>query len=182
MNGASFTPIAEDSSRGDGPWTRSTSTTTLQTPVLDEVAEAMVPYLRRTGLETPPALTGWARGTCRGRGGPGTSGEVAELFVRMRWFSPPRKRGEQLRTQGLCDFHRSRGNHIITTKIEHPRCSRSAGTWKPRVRCHLYPRRSVGAGEPGRSVPGAPTETILISVMLANTKSGRSNPCVRSPQ
>ena len=79
--------------------------------------------------------------------------------------------------RGVCSFHRSRGNHIVTTTVEHPAVLRSCEQLESegfRVTYVPVDRDGLVQMEQLREAVG--DETILISVMHANNEVGTVQP------
>ena len=79
--------------------------------------------------------------------------------------------------QGVCGFHRSRGNHIITTTIEHPAILRSCEQLESEgFRVTYVPVDCYGLVQMGQLREAVDNQTILISVMHANNEIGTIQP------
>lgn len=79
--------------------------------------------------------------------------------------------------QGVCGFHRSRGNHIITTTIEHPAILRSCEQLESEgFRVTYVPVDCYGLVQMGQLREAVDSQTILISVMHANNEIGTIQP------
>ncbi|MBI5344365.1 MAG: aminotransferase class V-fold PLP-dependent enzyme, partial [Deltaproteobacteria bacterium] len=90
------------------------------TPVIDEVFEAMAPYLRESWGN--PSSIHWA-----GRAPKKAVEEAREQVARLFNCTPPEviftssgTESDNHAIKGLAYAKKDKGNHIITTKVEHP--------------------------------------------------------------
>jgi cysteine desulfurase len=148
------------------------------TPLLDEVLEAMLPYLRDGGFGNPSSVYAAGREAKRGM-------EVAREQVASAIGALPNEiiftgggtEADNLAIKGAAFKLRSRGNHIVTTAVEHHAVLHSA-EWLERngFRVTFLPVDGDGVVdlEALRSALGP--DTILVSIMLANNEVGTIQP------
>ena len=79
--------------------------------------------------------------------------------------------------RGVCGFHRSRGNHIVTTTVEHPAILRSCEQLESEgFRVTYVPVDRDGLIQMEQLREAVDDQTILISVMHANNEIGTIQP------
>jgi cysteine desulfurase len=150
------------------------------TPVDREVVEAMLPYFTRL-YGNPSSLHSFgreahldledARATLAGL----INARESEIY-----FVSGGTEADNLAIQGTAQHNRIRGNHIITTAVEHPAVLNT---------CKALQKKGVevtflGVDEYGQVAPetvqaALRAETILISVIHANNEVGTINPVAR---
>ncbi len=152
------------------------------TPVDPRVLEEMLPYFTtKFGNAASRSATSSAGrrkrpSTMRASGSPSSSARRA----RRRLSSPPaRRESDNLAIKGVAEFYKDKGNHIITTVIEHKAildtCKRLE---KEGFDGHLPRRRQGRPGRPGRREEGAsPTRPSSSRSCSRTTRSAR---CSRS--
>jgi cysteine desulfurase NifS len=147
------------------------------TRVADQVREAMLPFLGDT-LGNPSSIHG--SGRLAREGVEGARRELARLLdcrPRGLVFTGGGSEADNLAIKGVAFARRDRGNHIITTTIEHPavlatcRFLESLGY---RVTYLVVDRD--GRVAPDRLEAALDAETILVSVMMANNEVGTIQP------
>ncbi|GBD87408.1 cysteine desulfurase [bacterium BMS3Abin03] len=143
------------------------------TPVADEVRDAMLPYLNEihgnpssihnAGKEAKEAIEKARR-------------QVAKLIntnPRRIVFTGGGSEADNLALKGIAFKHRNKGNHIITTKIEHPAILRTCEFLeKFGFEITYLDVDSSGSVKPKQLSAAIKAETILISIMLANNEVG----------
>ena len=147
------------------------------TPLDERVVEAMLPYLRnhfgnpssshRYGAEAQTAVH-QARNQVAS-----LLGARPEEIV----FSGGGSEADNLAIKGMADAYRSRGNHIITTQVEHPAVLESC-TYLERRGFEVTYLAVDGHGlvSPDDVAEAVRPETILITVMHANNEVGTVQP------
>ena len=100
------------------------------------------------------------------RGGP-DKGEALRDRLHER-----RHRGKQPGPKGVAYALLDKGNHIVTTKVEHPAVSNTCAFLESRVQRHLHRRGLQWARRPRGRPSGHTKDTILMSVMQANNETG----------
>lgn len=150
------------------------------TPVLDEVVEAMLPYLRAT-FGNPSSVYGVGRDAKKGLE------EARERMAQAIGAAP----GEIVFTAGGTEADnlalkgaafrarslRANGNHIITTAVEHHAVLHSA-EWleKQGFRVTFLPVDAEGIVDLDALASALSAETVLVSIMLANNEVGTIQP------
>jgi cysteine desulfurase len=150
------------------------------TPVLDEVVEAMLPYLRGT-FGNPSSVYGVGRDAKKGleeaRERMATAvGAVPSEIV----FTAGGTEADNLALKGGAFRARSmrrNGNHIITTAVEHHAVLHSA-EWleKQGFRVTFLPVDAEGVVDLDALASALGPETVLVSIMLANNEVGTLQP------
>jgi len=146
------------------------------TPMRPEVVAAMIPVFSEDyGIPRPstgrPAGEGDAR-RCASAGG--TSSFTPKLSEII--FLSGGTEADNLAIRGIVESQKSKGRHIITSKIEHHavlhtcKDMRSKAMKSAGLASHLRP------GRPRRRAAGDTADTILISVMHANNEIGTIQP------
>ena len=149
------------------------------TRVDPRVLEAMLPYFTETfgnaasrthafGWEAEGAVEA-SRETIASMIGADSSKEIV--------FTSGATESDNLAIKGVAEYYRSRGNHIVTTTIEHKAVLDSC----KRLEKDGFEITYVSAGADGRVDPEAirnamTDKTILVSVMLANNEVGSIQP------
>lgn len=146
-------------------------------PVLDEVLEAMLPYHRQI-FGNPSSVYGLGRESKKGM-------EEAREHVAAAIGAQPGEivftaggtEADNLALKGVAARLRSRGNHVITTSVEHHAVLHSA-EWLERqgFRVTFLPVDSEGMVNLQALESALGPETILVSVMLANNEVGTIEP------
>ncbi len=145
------------------------------TPVLDEVFEAMTPYLKETWGN--PSSIHWAgRGA---RGGLDTAREQVAEFLGCTTseiiFTSSGTEGDNLAIKGVALQRRDKGkgNHIITTKVEHPAILNTC-KYMEKIGFEVTYLGVDGDGMIDlEELKNAITDkTVLITIMYANNETG----------
>lgn len=143
------------------------------TPVLDEVFEAMVPFLKDQWGN--PSSIHWA--------GRGTRKAVEDARERVSAllncapleliFTSSGTEGDNHAIKGLAYAQKNKGNHIITTKVEHPAVlSTCKHLQKEGFEVTYLDVDKDGLIDLDELTKAITPKTILISVMFANNETG----------
>lgn len=143
------------------------------TPVLDEVFEAMVPFLKDQWGN--PSSIHWA--------GRGTRKAVEDARERVSAllncapleliFTSSGTEGDNHAIKGLAYAQKNKGNHIITTKVEHPAVlSTCKHLQKEGFEVTYLDVDKDGLLDLDELTKAITPKTILISVMFANNETG----------
>jgi cysteine desulfurase len=150
------------------------------TPIHPEAADAMMPYLRH---EFGNPSNSYRYGTQARKAVESARSRVAGLLgcqVEEVVFTSGGSESNNLAIKGFTLAHRRRGNHIITSQIEHPavlevcRYLESLG-----FRTTYLPVDSSAMVSPDDVERAIRPETILITIMLANNEVGTIEPLSR---
>ena len=147
------------------------------TPVAREVIEAMLPYLSEEfgnaqsvhsfGQRAKSAVEQARRQVAAILGA-----QPAEIF-----FVSGGTEADNLAILGIAEAHQAAGNHIITTRIEHPAVLATCEALEQRgFRLTYLPVSPAGRVSIDDVRAALSDETILTSVMLANNESGTIQP------
>ena len=149
-------------------------------PVLPEVLNAMLPFfisgfgnpsgIHANGRETRKAVEHARRQTAKVLGA-----ESREIF-----FTSGGSESNNLAVQGTAFALREKGNHIITSQIEHPSVLNTC-RWleKHGFRITYLPVDPDGTVDPESIRETISPDTILVSVMTANNEIGTVQPVAR---
>jgi len=148
------------------------------TPVAPEVLEAMLPYfarvyanpsnVHRLSLEARRGLD-QARQSVAGHLGARQAGEIV--------FTASGTEADNLAILGLARAHRERGDHVITTRIEHHAVLHALDHLQLEgFRVTRLPVDEWGRVDPQAVLEACEPGTILVSVMLANNEIGTVQP------
>jgi cysteine desulfurase len=147
------------------------------TPVLDEVLEAMLPYLRED-FGNPSSVYRAGRESKKGI-------EEAREHVAAAIGALPSEviftgggtEADNLATKGVAFRQKDRGNHIVVSSIEHHAVLHSA-EWLMRngFRVTFLPVEGDGVIDLGALEQAVGADTILVSIMLANNEIGTIQP------
>lgn len=149
------------------------------TPLDPRVLEAMLPYFTETfgNAASRTHRFGWvaeaavedARDTIAGFIGAESGKEIV--------FTSGATESDNLAIKGVAEYYKSRGNHIITTVIEHKAvldsCKRLE---KEGFEVTYLPVDKTGLVDPEAVRAAITDKTILVSVMLANNEVGTIQP------
>lgn len=147
-------------------------------PLLEEVLEAMLPYLRGEGYGNPSSVYAVGREAKKGI-------EVAREQVAAAIGALPNEiiftgggtEADNLALKGAAFRRQSQGNHIITTATEHHAVLHSA-EWLERqgFRVTFVPVDGQGVVDLDALEKALGPQTILVSIMLANNEVGTIQP------
>ncbi len=147
------------------------------TAVHPEVLEAMVPFYREQFGN--PSSVHWA-----GRAVAGAVEKAREQVAKLINCSPAEivflscgSEGDNMAIKGTADALRDKGNHIITTAVEHPAVLETCKFMeKQGYRVTYLPVDRDGMLDLGELEAAITDQTILISVMWANNETGNLYP------
>ncbi|HXV20135.1 MAG TPA: aminotransferase class V-fold PLP-dependent enzyme, partial [Desulfuromonadales bacterium] len=147
------------------------------TPVRPEVLEAMLPFYREQFGN--PSSVHWA-----GRAVAGVVEKAREQVARLLNCSPAEivflscgSEGDNMAIKGTADALRDKGNHIITTAVEHPAVLETCKFMeKQGYRVTYLPVDRDGMLDLAELEAAITDQTILISVMWANNETGNLYP------
>lgn len=147
------------------------------TPVRPEVLEAMLPLYREQFGN--PSSVHWA-----GRAVAGVVEKAREQVAKLINCSPAEivflscgSEGDNLAIKGTADALRDKGNHIITTAVEHPAVLETCRFMeKQGYRVTYLPVDRDGMLDLAELEAAITDQTILISVMWANNETGNLYP------
>ena len=147
------------------------------TPVRPEVLEAMLPLYREQFGN--PSSVHWA-----GRAVAGVVEKAREQVAKLINCSPAEivflscgSEGDNLAIKGTADALRDKGNHIITTAVEHPAVLETCKFMeKQGYRVTYLPVDRDGMLDLAELEAAITDQTILISVMWANNETGNLYP------
>ncbi|PJB49507.1 MAG: cysteine desulfurase NifS, partial [Chloroflexi bacterium CG_4_9_14_3_um_filter_45_9] len=143
------------------------------TPVLPEVLETMLPYLREV-YGNPQSLHSWGdearEGIEKARGQVATliGGNPEEII-----FTSSGSEANNLAIKGLAQAQAEKGKHIIVSAIEHFSVLQAARTMeKAGFEITLLPVDKYGLIDPDEVAKNIRKDTILVSIMHANGEIG----------
>lgn len=147
------------------------------TPVLDEVRTAMGPYLE-SAFGNPSSVYAAGREAKKGleeareRVAAAIGGQPAEII-----FTAGGTEADNLAVKGAALRARPRGNHVVTTSIEHHAVLHSA-QWleKQGFRVTYVPVDGAGVIDVEALASSVGRETVLVSIMLVNNEVGTIQP------
>lgn len=147
------------------------------TPVKKEVLDEMIPYFSEL-YGNPSSL--YSIGEKSKMAVEKARGQVAELInadPKEVFFTAGGSESDNWALEGVCDALKDKGNHIITTKIEHHAILHTAEYLEK----HGIDVTYVGIGPDGRVDPAEieaaiTDKTVLISVMFVNNEIGTVQP------
>ncbi len=147
------------------------------TPVRPEVVEAMLPYFQ-LDYGNPSSIHSLGRRSrqaleeARERVAEAVGADPSEIV-----FTGGGSEADNLAIKGAAWQNRSRGNHLITTEIEHPAVLNTCEYLeKNGFRVTYLPVDETGLVDPVRLAEAIGKETVLISVMAANNEVGTIEP------
>lgn len=147
------------------------------TPVKKEVLDEMIPYFSEL-YGNPSSL--YSIGEKSKMAVEKARGQVAELInadPKEVFFTAGGSESDNWALEGVCDALKDKGNHIITTKVEHHAILHTAEYLEK----HGIDVTYVGIGPDGRVDPAEieaaiTDKTVLISVMFVNNEIGTVQP------
>ncbi len=147
------------------------------TPVRPEVVEAMLPYFQ-LDYGNPSSIHSLGRRSrraleeAREKVAGAVGADPSEIV-----FTGGGSEADNLAIKGVAWRNRSRGNHLITTEIEHPAVLNTCRYLeKNGFRVTYLPVDGAGLVDPVRLAGAIGKETVLISVMTANNEVGTIEP------
>jgi len=147
------------------------------TPLRPEVLEAMLPYLH-THFGNPSSIHGAGR---RAKQGLETAREQIAALIHCRpseiLFTSGGTESNNLALGGVLRSARARGSHVVTTAIEHSSILEPLQALGPDgVDATLLPVNDEGRVEAGPLVAAIRSDTVLVSIGLANHEIGTIQP------
>ncbi|MDE2779840.1 MAG: cysteine desulfurase family protein [Chloroflexota bacterium] len=147
------------------------------TPIDPRVVEAMLPYLH--GLYGNPS-SGHSFGLEARKGVDAARGQVADLLgcqAEDLIFTSGGTEANNHAIKGVALAHRNRGNHIITSSIEHPAVTEVCRYLEGQgFRVTYLPVDETGLVDVGQLERALTGETILVTIMHANNEVGSIQP------
>jgi cysteine desulfurase NifS len=147
------------------------------TPVDPEVLEAMLPFLQAE-YGNPSSIH--SRGNEARNAVEGARRKIAQVLnctARRIVFTGGGSESDNLAIKGVALARRRAGNHIITTTVEHPAVLRTCEALTELGFAMTYlDVDGQGRVDPSRLEAAIQPETILVSVMMANSEVGTLNP------
>ena len=147
------------------------------TPISEEVQKAMQPYLSHA-FGNPSAIHGVGRDARDGL--EAARRQVARLIntrPRSIIFTGGGSESDNLALKGVAFKYRDKGNHIITTTIEHPAILKTCQFLETigfEITCLEVDK--TGQVKPEELMKAIKDNTILVSIMLANNEVGTIQP------
>jgi cysteine desulfurase len=147
------------------------------TPLREEVLEAMLPYLREAfgNASSPHSLGAQARRAIEGA----REQVAAALGARPREivFTGCGTESDNQALKGVALANRSKGDHIITSRVEHKAILETCQYLETQGFCVTYlPVDRHGVVSPADVSDALTDRTILVSVMFANNEVGTIQP------
>ncbi|MGD9375187.1 MAG: cysteine desulfurase family protein, partial [Anaerolineae bacterium] len=147
------------------------------TPIAREVAEAMVPYLYEY-FGNPSSSHPY--GVATKRAVEAARAQVADLLgceAGEVIFTSGGTESNNYAIKGVALAHRERGNHIITSAIEHPAVIKVC-TWleEQGFRVTVLPVDEYGLVDPASLEAAISADTLLVTIMHANNEVGTVQP------
>jgi len=148
------------------------------TPLDPRVLEAMLPYFTEF-FGNPSSIHSYGRDTRKvieeARGT--IAREIGAAEPREIIFTGSGSESDNLALRGIASAYRSRGNHIITSAIEHHAVYDTCKALeKQGFEVTLIPVNSVGLVDPDDVIKALTERTILVSIMHANNEVGTIQP------
>jgi cysteine desulfurase len=147
------------------------------TPILPEVLEAMLPYLKEN-YGNPQSIHDWGDEVrdgmeeARGRVATLIGGSPEEVL-----FTSSGTESNNMAIKGLAMANQSKGKHIVVSAIEHFSVLHSARTLeKAGFEVTLAPVDKHGRVDPGDVARSLRKDTTVVSIMWANTEVGTVQP------
>lgn len=147
------------------------------TPVRDEVLEAVLPYFKEkygnaSSIYSIAKESKKALEEARGKVAKAIGAKPEEIY-----FTAGGSESDNLALRGVAEAYAHKGNHIITTKIEHHAILHTAEYLeKHGVEVTYLPVDEYGCVCPADVEKAIRPETVLISVMFANNEIGTIQP------
>ena len=148
------------------------------TPVDPRVLEAMLPYFNEKfgNASSRTHCLGWdaeeAVEHARTQVAALIGGDPREII-----FTSGATESNNLALKGIAEMHRTRGNHILSTPIEHPSVLETLEVLSENgFEVDLLPVDRQGRVDPEDVAKALREETILVSVMMANNEIGTVEP------
>ncbi len=153
------------------------------TPIDPQVAEAMLPYIH--GLYGNPS-SGHSFGLAAREGVDRARGQVASLLgcdTDDLIFTSGGTEANNHAIKGVALAYRARGNHIITSAVEHPAVTEVCHYLEGQgFRVTYLPVDEYGMVEVGQVEDALTQETLLVTIMHANNEVGTIEPIAEIAQ
>ena len=147
------------------------------TPIDPAVAEAMLPYVH--GLFGNPS-SGHSFGLAAREGVDHARQQVALMLgcsAADLIFTSGGTEANNHAIKGVIGAHRQRGNHLVTSAVEHPAVTEVCRYLEGHgVRTTYLPVDEYGMVEPGQVEKAITPETVLVTIMHANNEVGTIQP------
>ena len=148
------------------------------TPVVPEVLEAMLPYFKDV-FGNPSSVHSYARGAHNAI--EGAREHVAALVnagVPEIYFTSGGTESDNMAIKGVAYAQRKKGNHVITTQIEHHAVLHTCEYLEKQegFRVTYLPVDQYGLVDPEELRSAITDDTILVSIMHANNEVGTIEP------
>ncbi len=147
------------------------------TPVDPRVVEAMVPYFTTYfgNAASRNHAFGWAAEKACDEARDQVAALIGASGKEIIWTSGATE-SNNLAIKGAAHFYKDRGNHIITTQVEHKSVLDSCKRLENEgFQVTFLPIESDGRVSPDRLRAAMTDQTILVSIMLANNEVGTVN-------
>jgi cysteine desulfurase NifS len=147
------------------------------TPVAAEVVQKMLPYLRESYGNPSSIHQRGAEARDAVESGRRKAAQLLNCTARRIIFTSGGSEADNLAIKGLAFARREQGDHIITTKIEHPAVLNACRALEQMGFAVTYlDVDSNGMVQPRQLREAIRRETILVSIMLANNEIGTIQP------
>ncbi|HEU4410636.1 MAG TPA: IscS subfamily cysteine desulfurase [Polyangiaceae bacterium] len=149
------------------------------TPVDPRVVEAMLPYFNETfgNAASRSHVFGWKAEEAAEAAREQIAGLIGAESAKEIVFTSGATESDNLAIKGVAEFYREKGNHIVTTVVEHKAvldtCKRLE---KQGFEVTYLPVDKFGLVDPDDVKKALNERTILVSVMLANNEVGTVQP------
>ena len=146
-------------------------------PVADQVREAMQPYVEML-YGNPSSIHGVGRDAREGL--ETARRQVARLLncrPRRIVFTAGGSESDNMALKGIAQAYRERGNHVITSTVEHPAVLQTCGSLeRSGWRVTYLSVDDTGRVDPADLAAAITDDTILVSIMMANNEVGTLQP------
>jgi cysteine desulfurase NifS len=146
-------------------------------PIADQVREAMEPYVELLH-GNPSSIHGVGRDAREGM--ETARRQVARLLncrPRRLIFTGGGSESDNMAIKGVASAHRERGNHVVTSTVEHPAVLQTCQSLeRSGFRVTYLAVDEAGLVDPSDLADAITDETILVSIMMANNEVGTVQP------
>jgi cysteine desulfurase len=149
------------------------------TPVDPRVMEAMIPYFTQTfgNAASRSHSFGWTAEEAVGHAREQVAALIGAAKPKEIVFTSGATESDNLAIKGVAHFYKEKGNHIITTQIEHKAVLDTCKRLENEGFTVTYlPVDKTGRVDPAALRAAITDKTILVSVMLANNEVGTVQP------
>ncbi len=149
------------------------------TPVDPRVMEAMLPYFTQTfgNAASRSHAFGWTAEEAVGEAREKIAALIGAAKAKEIVFTSGATESDNLAIKGVAHFYKEKGNHIITTQIEHKAVLDTCKRLENEGFAVTYlPVDKTGRIDPAAVRAAITDKTILVSVMLANNEVGTVQP------